>query len=164
MVWSWFQKLFWNQGCDAILNLAVEFSIWNFYIFQSTLLCNSKHLKCQKFPSFPRSPTSVFGVFITEQLWSFPNCTAVPDSLQWVLLRCCQNVEPRMIYFVILTCIDVKYTPISISVIIIVPLSLNSIVWNHLGAISNFGQSSSYQAIIKWLQDKYFWCSKNQNR
>jgi len=30
MVQSWFQKLFWNQGCDAVLNLAVEFSNWNF--------------------------------------------------------------------------------------------------------------------------------------
>ena len=39
MVQSWFQKLFLNQGCDAVLNLAVEFSIWNFYIFHYTLIC-----------------------------------------------------------------------------------------------------------------------------
>ena len=69
-----------------------------------------------------------------------------------------------MIYFVILTCIDVKNTPISIFVIIIVPLSLNSSVWNYDEAISNFGQSSSYQAIIRWLQGKSFWCSKDQCR
>ena len=42
MVQSWFQKLFWNQGCDAVLNLAVEFWIWNFYLFHYTLIYNLK--------------------------------------------------------------------------------------------------------------------------
>ena len=49
MVQSWFQKLFWNQGCDAVLNLAVEFSIWNFYIFHSTLLPNGPRLSLEVF-------------------------------------------------------------------------------------------------------------------
>ena len=39
MVQSLFQKLFSNEGCDAVLNLAVEFSIWNVYFCHSTLMC-----------------------------------------------------------------------------------------------------------------------------
>ena len=48
-------KIFWNQGCDAVLNLAVEFLIWNFHIFHYTLLYTTSgrdsRLKSQLCPS-----------------------------------------------------------------------------------------------------------------
>ena len=33
MVQLWFQKLFWNQGCDVVSNLVVEIAIYNFDLF-----------------------------------------------------------------------------------------------------------------------------------
>ena len=38
MVRSQFQKLFWNQGCDVVYNLPVDFDISHFCVFHSALL------------------------------------------------------------------------------------------------------------------------------
>ena len=40
MVQSWFQKLFWNQDCDVVSNLAVEIAIYNFDLFHTALINN----------------------------------------------------------------------------------------------------------------------------
>ena len=37
MVQSWYQKLFWNQGCDVVSNLVVEIEIYNFDLFYTVL-------------------------------------------------------------------------------------------------------------------------------
>ena len=50
MVQLWFQKLFWNQGCDVVSNLVVEIAIYNFDLFHTALLYNvSIRISCRKY-------------------------------------------------------------------------------------------------------------------
>ena len=83
MVQSWFQKLFWNQGCGAVLNLAVEFSNWIFVIVYCllfnktspslTLTILSRDWKTHlKFPRSPNSKLLIFQRNLEKSLKGFP--------------------------------------------------------------------------------------------